>query len=566
MSRVDATPAEATVVDDLYARAAAWQRADPDAVTAAALGDLLERAHVGDLDARATLADSFSGPLTFGTAGLRAQLGPGPARMNRVVVSQAAAGFAQWLSTRGHGGGKVLIGYDARYNSEVFARDTAEIMQAAGFQALLTEQQTPTPVIAFGIGHFGCVAAVVVTASHNPPQDNGYKVYLGDGSQIIPPDDGEIAAAIAEVSARPLEAIGRSTDYTLVGDELVAAYAARCAELVPPDAPRDVRWVYTAMHGVGARVVNEAVAAIGFPPGASVAQQNDPDPSFPTVAFPNPEEPGAIDLALSLAQELGVDVVIANDPDADRCALAAVIDGRWRMLSGDELGALLGDDALRRGVEGTYANSVVSSTLLGRMAAAAGRPFTTTLTGFKWIGRVPGLAYGYEEAIGYCCDPSHVPDKDGITALVVALRLVADLKSQGLTVADRLDEITRSHGVHATRPLSVRVTDLSLIAAAMARLRANPPSHLLGQPVTVADLASPGVDSHLPPTDAIELTGERLHVVVRPSGTEPKLKCYLEVRGTPEAAHADLAAARADADAALTQLRQEIARVLGVEA
>ena len=555
-----------TGLDALYAQAEAWREADIDVVTAAALDDVLERARMGDLTAQTTLADSFSGPLTFGTAGLRAALGPGPARMNRVVVSRAAAGFAQWLLAQGKQGGKVLIGYDARYNSDVFARDTAEIMQAAGFEALLTAQSTPTPVVAFGIKHYDCVAAVVVTASHNPPQDNGYKVYLGDGSQIIPPADGQIAAAIAEVSTHPVDQIGRSTRYTMIGDDLVAAYAARCAELVPPGAPRDVEWVYTAMHGVGARVVNEAVAAIGFPPGASVAQQNDPDPSFPTVAFPNPEEPGAIDLALSLAEQLGVDVVIANDPDADRCALAAVVDGRWRMLSGDEFGALLGDDALRRGVQGTYANSVVSSTLLGRMAAAAGQPFTTTLTGFKWIGRVPGLAYGYEEAIGYCCDPSHVPDKDGITALVTALRLVADLKAQGLTVSDRLDEITRTHGVHATRPLSVRVTDLSVIAAAMARLRANPPTHLLDEQVTVADLSTPAVGSHLPPTDAIELTGERLHVVVRPSGTEPKLKCYLEVRGTPESAQADLTDARAEADAALTRLRHEIAQVLGVDA
>lgn len=554
------------VMESMYAQAEAWRAADPDVATQAALGDLLERSRGGDQDAQTNLADSFSGPLTFGTAGLRAALGPGPNRMNRVVVSQAAAGFAQWLLTKGQQGGRVLIGYDARYNSDVFARDTAEIMQAAGFQALLTEQQTPTPVVAFGIGYFDCVAAVVVTASHNPPQDNGYKVYLGDGSQIIPPDDGEIAEAIAAVAARPLSTIARSPNFTLVGDELVAGYAARCAELVPADAPRDVQWVYTAMHGVGARVVNEAVEAIGFPAGSSVPQQNDPDPSFPTVAFPNPEEPGAIDLALALAEDLGVDVVVANDPDADRCALAAVIDGQWRMLSGDEFGALLGDDALRRGVDGVYANSVVSSTLLGRMAAAAGRPFTTTLTGFKWIGRVPDLAYGYEEAIGYCCDPSHVPDKDGITALVTALRLVADLKSQGRSVADRLDEITRTHGVHATRPLSVRVSDLSLIAAAMARLRANPPSQLLGEPVTVADLASPAQGSHLPPTDAIELTGERLHVVVRPSGTEPKLKCYLEVRGTPEAAQADLAESRTDTEAALTQLRQEIANILGVEA
>ena len=555
---------ESAIDPGLLERAEAWRQADPDSATATALGGLIESARAGDAAALAELQDAFAGPLTFGTAGLRAALGAGPARMNRVVVSQAAAGFAQWLKAHGHAGGRVLIGFDARYNSDVFARDTAEIMQAAGFEALLTDQPTPTPVVAFGIQQFGCVAGVVVTASHNPPQDNGYKVYLGDGSQIVPPTDAEIAACIAEVAAQPIDQIPRDPDYRVIGDELVAAYVERCGELVPEDAPRELSWVYTAMHGVGARVVNRAVHAAGLPAGISVAQQNDPDPAFPTVAFPNPEEPGAIDLALALAEQTGVDVVVANDPDADRCAVAAVMGGSWRMLSGDELGALLGDDFLRRGVQGVYANSVVSSTLLGRMAQRAGQPFVTTLTGFKWIGRVPGLAYGYEEAIGYCTDPARVPDKDGITALVNILRIVADLKAQGLTIEDRLDEIARTFGLHATAPLSVRVTDLTIISDAMARLRANPPSTLLGTAVTVIDLAEPGPDSHLPPTNAVEITGDRVHVVVRPSGTEPKLKCYLEVRGTPDAARVDLPGERARIAAELSQLREEMSAVLGL--
>ena len=552
---------EATLAQ-LVTDAQAWADQDPDAATVAALNDLVARASTGDAEAQVGLADAFAGPLTFGTAGLRAALGPGPARMNRVVVSQAAAGFARWLAEHGHQGGRVLIGYDARYNSDVFARDTAEIMQAAGFEAMLTDQPTPTPVVAFGIGHFDCVAAVVVTASHNPPQDNGYKVYLGDGSQIIPPDDAEIAAHIAAVAAGPLGEIARATNYQVIGDELVSAYVERCAQLVPDEAPRELSWVYTAMHGVGARVVNRAAHAAGFPAGVGVDQQLDPDPSFPTVAFPNPEEPGAIDLAVSLATELNVDVVIANDPDADRCAVAAVIDGQWRMLTGDELGALLGDDALRRGASGVYANSVVSSTLLGRMAADHNQPFTTTLTGFKWIGRVPELVFGYEEAIGYCCDPSVVPDKDGITALISVLRLTAELRADGKTIADRLDEISQRYGVHATGQLSVRVQDLSIIAAAMAKLRAQPPSHLLGEPVTVTDLSRGTPD--LPPTDAIELTGDRVHVVARPSGTEPKLKCYLEVRGTTEDAQVDLATSRAHCAEQLAKLRDQMAAALGV--
>ncbi len=541
----------------------AWIAEDPDTATQAALTALLARSDAGEQQATDEISSAFAGPLTFGTAGLRAALGPGPARMNRVVVSQAAAGFAAWLQGQGLGGGKVLIGYDARYNSDVFARDTAEVFAGAGFEPLLTDHNVPTPVVAFGIGHLGCVAGIVVTASHNPPQDNGYKVYLGDGSQIVPPTDSEIAALIGQAAARPLSEMARSEQYALVGQELVDAYCEVAAGLVDAEAPRQVDWVYTAMHGVGARVVEQAVAAAGFTAALPVPQQHDPDPSFPTIAFPNPEEPGAIDLALELAEQTDVDLVVANDPDADRCAIAAPFPGTgWRMLSGDELGALLGDDALRRGVKGTYANSVVSSTLLATMAKAAGAPHTTTLTGFKWIGRVPDLAFGYEEAIGYCCDSHHVPDKDGITACLTILRLAAELKAAGSTIAERLDEIARTHGVHATGQLSVRVADLTIISDAMARLRANPPATLLGDPVTVSDLSIP--TGHLPATDAVELTGDRIHVVARPSGTEPKLKCYLEVREDPAASAADLKAARAEAAALLTTLRDEMAAALGI--
>jgi phosphomannomutase len=426
---------------------------------------------------------------------------------------------------------------------------------------LLGDEPTPTPVVAFGIQHFGCVAGVVVTASHNPPQDNGYKVYLGDGSQIVPPTDDEIAAEIRSVADGDWPSLPRAGERRIVGDELREAYIARLTQLVPDEAPRDVRWVHTAMHGVGSRVVREAVAAAGFPPALEVSEQAEPNAEFPTVSFPNPEEPGAIDLALALARESDADVVIANDPDADRCAVAAVVNGQWRMLTGDELGAILGDDAIRREVPGVFANSVVSSTLLGTMARAAGRQHTTTLTGFKWIGRVPDLAFGYEEAIGYCVDASAVPDKDGISTAVTVLRLVAELKAAGLTLADRLDEIAARHGLHATSQLSVRVADLSLIAEAMRRLRANPPATLLGESVTVEDLADGS--GHLPPTDAVELSGERVHVVARPSGTEPKLKCYLEVRLDPRD---DVASARADAAGLLAELRSEMAGALGVSA
>ena len=339
------------------------------------------------------------------------------------------------------------------------------------------------------------------------------------------------------------------------------AYVARAASLVPVEAPRDLSWVYTAMHGVGAAVVDRVVEATGFPQPHRVTEQIEPDPAFPTVPFPNPEEPGAIDLALALARQTCADVAIANDPDADRCAVAAVIGSDWRMLTGDELGALLADDSLRRGVVGSYACSVVSSTLLATMAAAHGRPFTTTLTGFKWIGRVPDLAFGYEEAIGYCTDAVAVADKDGITTLVRVLTLVAELTASGRTIADRLDEIARTYGLHLTSQLSFRVSELQLIGEAMARVRTAPPPFLAGEPVTPLDLAAGSAT--LPPTDAMLLEGESIRVVVRPSGTEPKLKCYLQVkRGVSESQ--DLAAARSRAGESMSQARVDMTAALAL--
>ena len=540
---------------------AAWRAQDPDPQTRQRLDDLLSAADRGDVLASAELTDAFTGRLEFGTAGLRGALGPGPNRMNRVVVGQAAAGLAAYLLDSGLAGGRVLVGYDARHNSDRFARDTAEIMAGAGFATMITSGPLPTPVVAFGIRHFGCVAAVVVTASHNPPQDNGYKVYLGDGSQIVPPADAEIAARIDEVAKQRLEDVRRSPEYATVGDDLVEAYLQRIVSLAPSGAPRALEWVYTPLHGVGGSIVERAVGAAGFPPGVVVAEQARPDPDFPTVTFPNPEEPGAIDLALSRAQEAGADLVVANDPDADRCAVAAVLERSWRMLRGDELGALLGDDALRRGVRGTYACSIVSGSLLQAMAAAYGQPFVYTLTGFKWIGRVPGLAFGYEEAIGYCVDPAAVPDKDGISALIRVLTLTAELKASGRTLADRLDEIALTYGVYETDQLSVRVDDLELIAAAMARLRAAPPIELAEEPVEVADL-SDGSPT-LPPTDAVMITGPTLKVVVRPSGTEPKLKCYLEVR-VPRERSQGLAEDRRLAGRRLGRIRTEMSAALGL--
>jgi phosphomannomutase len=564
------------------------------------------------LAARQAIADRFSGMLQFGTAGLRGALGAGPNRMNRAVVIRAAAGLARYLTdtvgTRGAGGTvgtggappKVVIGYDARINSDVFARDTAAVMVAAGIEAALLPGPLPTPVLAFAVRHFGADAGVMVTASHNPAQDNGYKVYLGgravtgpgQGAQIVPPADAEIASRIAAVES--VASVPRAaTGWTRLPERVLDDYVAAVAGRADPRGPRDLRVVLTPLHGVGGAVVLRVLRSAGFTDLEVVEEQADPDPRFPTVAFPNPEEPGAMDLALALAQGVEADLVIANDPDADRCAVA-VVDPRsrthhgpesaasegWRPLHGDELGALLGDhvaarrarrggsDAARTGAaaDGVLASSVVSSRILGRIAEAHGLRHAVTLTGFKWIARTEGLVFGYEEALGYCVDPEHVRDKDGISAALLVAELAAELKASGRTLVDALDDLARRHGLHLTDQLSARFTDLAQIPATMARVRQSPPATLAGSPVTeVADLAE-GVDG-LPPTDGIRLLAQDgSRVIVRPSGTEPKVKCYLEVV-VPVAADADddaVTHARTQARARLDRIADDVRQALGL--
>jgi phosphomannomutase len=508
---------------DLIDLARAWAADDPDEQTRTELETLIAAAESG---VETDLANRFAGTLQFGTAGLRGPLGAGPNRMNRVVVTRAAAGLAAYLLDTGHAGGSVVIGYDARHNSEVFAHDTAEVMTGAGLRAWVMPRPLPTPVLAYAIRELGCAAGVMVTASHNPPQDNGYKVYLGDGSQIVPPADAEIAARIDAVG--PLAEIPRGHGGDTVGEDVLDRYLDTVGDLVI-DGPRDLSIVYTPLHGVGGTTAVQVLEAAGFPSPHVVEQQEDPDPDFPTVSFPNPEEPGAMDLAMALAAERGADLVVANDPDADRCAVAVPDAHGWRMLRGDEVGVLLGHHLLTRGRTGTFANSIVSSSLLGKLAAAHGQPHAETLTGFKWISRAPGLAYGYEEALGYCVDPEHVKDKDGVSALLLVCEMAAQAKAAGRTLVDVLDDIAREHGLHATDQLSVRFTDLSQIPATMERLRATPPATLGDLEVEqVDDLAQGSAD--LPPTDGLRYTlAEGARVIVRPSGTEPKVKCYLEV-------------------------------------
>ena len=509
---------------DLFDQARAWLAEDPDPQTRSELEALLVS---DDIE---SIADRFDGRLEFGTAGLRGEMGAGPNRMNRAVVIRAAAGLAAYVQA--NGGGAVVVGYDARHQSDVFARDTAEVLAGAGLPALLLPRPLPTPVLAFAIRHLGCVAGVMVTASHNPARDNGYKVYLGDGSQIVPPADAEISSQIDAIG--PLSTVPRGDAVTLLDDTVVEAYVAATSSLVPSTAPTDLRVVYTPMHGVGRDVLLSVFALAGFAPPLVVAAQGAPDPDFPTVAFPNPEEPGALDLALAAARESYADLVIANDPDADRCAIAVpTSDGSFRPLSGDEVGALLAIHVIarmqREGRSGTLACSIVSSSLLGRIAAAAGLGFAETLTGFKWIARVPDLAFGYEEALGYCVDPGVVRDKDGISAALLLAELAAEVKAQGRSLTDVLDDLARRHGVYGTDQLAVRVNDLRQIPELMGRLRARPPSSLGGRAVEGIDDLSLG-GGGLPATDGLRFRLEGgARVIVRPSGTEPKLKCYLEV-------------------------------------
>jgi len=523
-------------LQDLVEQASSWRDDDPDPVTRAELAAVIEAAASGDAEAGADLRDRFAGMLEFGTAGLRGAMGAGPNRMNRSIVIRAAAGLTAYLQETSPDP-LVVIGFDARHHSDVFARDTAAVVVGAGGRAMVLPRPLPTPVLAFAIRHLGARAGVMVTASHNPARDNGYKVYLGDGSQIVPPSDAGIAARIAEVNL-VAEVPRADSGWVTLDDQVIEAYLDAAVAVVAPDSPRELRVVHTALHGVGSDVVVAAFARAGFGAPIVVASQSEPDPEFPTVTFPNPEEPGAIDAALALAAQVHPDLVLANDPDADRCAVAvpdpaaATADNPagWRMLHGDEVGSLLGAHILARGVsaDAVFASSIVSSRQLAAMAADAGIRHEETLTGFKWISRVAGLRYGYEEALGYCVDPHQVRDKDGVSAALMLAEMAAGLRAAGRTLLDVLDDLSVRHRVHASDSFAVRVEDLSLIGTLMARLRQSPPTELGGVPVSSIDDLAEG-SQQLPPTDGLRyLLEDGSRVIVRPSGTEPKLKVYLE--------------------------------------
>ncbi|QKJ20050.1 phospho-sugar mutase [Microbacterium hominis] len=542
--------------------ARAWLAQDPDGQTRAELRALIEMAEVGDADALADLEDRFATRLAFGTAGLRGRLGAGSNRMNRVLVAQAAAGLAAYVIERAGGVGDdpdtaplVVIGYDGRRNSDVFAHDSAELFAGAGLRAVLLPRLLPTPVLAYAVRAMDAAAGVMVTASHNPPDDNGYKVYLGgedDGSQIVSPADAEIAAHIQRVAdAGDISALPRSLAFATAPESLVEAYIDATAAVAPaPEGAEGLRWVYTAMHGVGWETFSRILEVAGYPQPVTVDAQIDPDGGFPTVAFPNPEEPGAMDLSFEAARSAGAELIIANDPDADRLAVAIPdeqADGGWRRLSGNQIGLLLGWRAAQRAAEtgmdaaeASLACSLVSSPGLAAVAEHYGLGFHATLTGFKWISRAPGMIYGFEEALGYLVNPETVRDKDGISAAVAMLGMAADARGQGRSVTDLLREFDETFGFFASDQISVRVDDVSTIGRIMAALRAEHPGAIGEVGVDRIDDLLEGVDD-LPPGDVLRLwlvDGSR--VIVRPSGTEPKLKLYLDARGDS----ADDAAAR----------------------
>ncbi|GAB6901411.1 phospho-sugar mutase [Kineosporia succinea] len=568
-----------TELAGLVDRATHWRDADPDPRTRREVDRLIELVTSGDsiVDevARDDLAQRFSGSLQFGTAGLRGALGAGPNRMNRAVVIRAAAGIAGHLHAAigadGAAPPRVVVGYDARHDSDVFARDTCAVLTAAGCVAQLLPAPLPTPVLAFALRRFDADAGIMVTASHNPPQDNGYKVYLGgradsspgSGAQIVPPMDDHIAHQIA--AAPPAIDVPMATDgWEHIGPEIVDEYLASLVRVVTPGAARDIDIVLTPMHGVGGGTAVKAFAAAGFPAPHLVREQAEPDPDFPTVSFPNPEEPGALDLALAAARKRGADLVIANDPDADRCAVAVPGASGWQMLRGDEVGALLGEYLLSRssGDAKTVACSIVSSQLLARVAAAHGARHVETLTGFKWLARVPELTYAYEEALGYCVAPGSVRDKDGISAALLVAEYAAELKAQGRTLLDALDDLARRHGLHATDQFSVRVDDLSQISDMLDRISQHPPVTIAGSALKSAEDLSEGVDG-LPGTPGLRYrTTDGDRVIIRPSGTEPKLKCYLEVVVPADQGSVD--AARQVAAERLARITADISQALGI--
>ena len=532
---------------DLKLEVSEWIKHDPDPKTAKQLQQWLDQGNVEKLTA------VFNGFLQFGTAGLRGPMGPGPSCMNRAVVSRAAAGIATFMKK--HGLQSVVIGRDARYGSADFARDSAEILAGAGFKTYVLPRELPTPVLAFAVNKLKADVGIMVTASHNPAIDNGYKVYLGGvvnginyhGSQIISPVDSEISDFISKADLKP----NRITEYETVAESVIDDYIKSVVNIC--QTPNQLKIVYTALHGVGAQTFLQVFKSAGFSNLIVVNEQEKPDPDFPTTPFPNPEEAGAIDLALDYAKRENADLVIANDPDADRCAIAINDpDHGWRMLRGDEVGAIVGKYLIERDRinNGAFANSLVSSSLLSKMAKKASIEFHETLTGFKWISKISNLTFGYEEALGYCIDAKSVNDKDGISVGLLIAQIAGELRDGGVSLSDYLNLIGDEYGFHKTDQISIRVSDLSVIQTLLNKFAANPPANLAGSALISAEDLS---KSETMPTPGIRCYyNDGIRIIVRPSGTEPKLKCYIEV----------VSSSKSDAQLRCDQIKKELTTTL----
>ena len=533
-------------METTVAAATQWHDQDPDAQTQAELGALLESQAAGNLEAAATLSELFGGRLAFGTAGIRGPLQPGPRGMNRVVIGQTTAGLAQYLlehrSTESGKTLRVVVGCDARTNSDIFAADTAAIMAGYGLEAIALPEKLPTPVLAFAVRYLNADAGVMVTASHNPPQDNGYKVYLGgadEGSQIIPPVDSDIEKLIAGVAHSIRWAdIPRSPAAVIPAPEdIVAQYVAATVASVAPEAPQDppLSVVYTAMHGVGAGTFFKTVEAAGFPSVHPVTEQTEPDAAFPTVAFPNPEEDGALDLSIATAKKHDAALIIAHDPDADRLALALPRGGDYIPLTGNQVGAILGWHCAKRahktGVTGMLANSLVSSPVLGKIAKHFGLEHEETLTGFKYVSRVPDLIFGFEEALGYLVTPDVVRDKDGVSAGLLALEIAYSLAAEKNTLWDYLATIEESVGGFASSQITIKLGDQGNNTPLAEQLRSAQPGAFGTRAITQVDDFLQGVGK-FPREDILRYyLDDGSRVIIRPSGTEPKLKIYLDTQG-----------------------------------
>ena len=537
-----------------------WIADDPDESTAELTRQTLQAATNGDAEAENKIKLWFGPFIEFGTAGLRGPIAPGPSCMNRAVVSRAAAGFVTYLKKQN--AKRIVVGFDARHKSLDFAIDTVNIASGAGLEAILLPRALPTPILAFAVNYFKADGAVMVTASHNPAADNGYKVFLGNGCQIVPPTDAEISAEIAKINN--VREIPVGEDWYTSDEAVIDAYLESCKNIVSSSVSRDIKIASTSLHGVGHETWIQACDLVGFKKVHVVESQKIPDPDFPTVPFPNPEEAGACDLLLALAKQTNADIAIAHDPDADRCAAGILENDAWRLLSGDELGGALAWWEFERckvfGLpkpSGTLATSIVSASLLEKIVVKQGVTYQSTLTGFKWIGRIIDLIFGYEEAIGYCVDSKNVKDKDGITAGLRIAELAAYLKDNQTTFAELLEKISKEYGLHFTTQLSIRMNDMSAIPAALENLKTA--TQIGVHKITeIIDMKS-GLKGLLP-TSGIYLQLENGRIIVRPSGTEPKLKAYIELVGEVTDYQKDKVKLAKTSE----ELKTELRKILGV--